>query len=259
MHACGTEHPSCLVCVCGRIRTSALLAAVSAASVFEFLQRRSPLVISMTLKRCASTANLGVATFDGQPMCEYAAKCPKLSKPTNDEGLNNTLTLQHRCLQRMIDQCLRSPKYILPLHSELLLIDPDAKQSDDVWAGNYNSLAQIPKQWNIGFILGEARRQKATSVDVSYLGKVEQDDSSNIAVLFACVVQLPETMVLPDGLDDGLLASRAFTARAMQVGDRLRQLQVGGGFGFMGNIDYSKGGSYKLLFAEGRCTHVTYM
>lgn len=210
----------------------------------------------MTLKRSSAAANAGVATFDGQAMCEYAAKCPRLGKASADEGLNKQLTLQHRCLQRIIDQCLRCPKYIMPLHSELLLIDPDAKQSEDIWSGNYKSMAQIPKQWKIGFILGEAKRQQVVSVTVAYLAKVEAEDSSNISELFACILQLPETMTLPPGLCDGLTASRVFTARAMQVGDRLRQLQTGGGFGLEGNINYVKGGSFELTFKEGRCTHV---
>lgn len=205
------------------------------------------------MKRSASTANLGnAATFDGKPMHDFALKVPKLGKPTSDEALAKMQTLQHRCLQRIVDQCLRSPKFILPLHTELLLIDPDAKASDDTWAGNYRCISNIPKQWEIGFILGEANRLKIRSVTADYLVKVETEDSSNISDLFCALVQLPDAMVIPPpDLNDGLSASRVFTARAKQVGDRLSLLKTRGCFGLEGALDFMKSGSFELTFRDG--------
>lgn len=79
----------------------------------------------------------------------------------------------------------------------MLLIDPDAKASDDTWAGNYRCISNIPKQWKIGFILGEANRLKIRSVTADYLVKVETEDSSNISDLFCALVQLPDAMAIP--------------------------------------------------------------
>lgn len=211
----------------------------------------------MTLKRSASAANAGsTATFDGQAMHDFALKCPRIGKPSADEALTKLQSLQHRCLQRIIDQLLRSPKFIMPLHSELLMLDPDAKASDDSWAGNYRTIANIPKIWKIGFILGEAKRLKIPSITADYMVKVESEDASNVTELFCSLVQLPDAMVMPPGLNDGLSASRAFTARAKQVGDRLKFLKTRGCFGLEGALDFMKSGSFDLTFREGVASSV---
>jgi len=88
---------------------------------------------------------------------------------------------------------------------------------------------------------------------------MEEDSVDNIRTLFAFETQTLGSTSFPSACHDKYIATKTFTTRAQQVGDRLKNFLDQEGIQSSGALDFSKGGCYKLEFGQdGKCTNVVH-
>lgn len=194
-------------------------------------------------------------------MVDYAAKCPPLAKRSTDPEKERRMEQARTLLQRIIDQCMKDPNIIMPLHTELLTLNTQGLAIDTgVWNPNAKNLQRIPKEWKIAFILTEAKKHRISVVTKELMQKVDEDDSENVSTIFQMMLQVPEMLTLPACAQDEAVAGMALHGRCDEVGTRLKQFASAGGFGANGSLDFKKAGSFTLLFNEaGVCTEIKHI
>lgn len=192
--------------------------------------------------------------FDGKVLCDFAQKVPPIAKRSGDPARDKVALRQRVCLQHIIDRCLKDPRYILPLHAELVTMFVDTPEDTGDWTGEYKTVERLPRSWKAAFLLAEAARTKCAVVTKDLLSKIAEDDPDNIAALFSYVVQLPGSLAMPPQCSHSTVCSKAMVARASQVGNRLTQFATAGGFATDGRLDWMKAGVFRLQFTDGVCT-----
>lgn len=185
--------------------------------------------------------------YDGQPLCAAAKRLP-LAKKTGDTGLDRQRMVERRCLVRIVDQLIKDPRYVMPLHSSLLVIYLNASpgKGRQSWSGDYKFLHQIPRAWLVEFILWEARRLNVLSS--ALLAKLEEDSSDNLPTLFSFMIQVPMSVQFPPCMKDAFVATLVFQRRCKQVGYRLAKFAARGGITPSGKFDRRRAGCYDMEF-----------
>lgn len=211
----------------------------------------------MVASSSSSTNTPAGASHDGKPVTQYAARCP-LFKKTGDSKRDNELHVQRTCLMRIIDACLKEPRYITNLHAHLLSGGfDDTSTKDGVWKGGYGSIERIPKQWVAEYILVSAQQRGVAVLNKEMVRKLESDDADNLMTLLEFILQLPRTMSLPPQCSDsGAFTSMVFGMREEEVGGRLSKFASAGGITAAGKLNWAAGGCFSLTFAEGKCTQI---
>lgn len=218
--------------------------------------RLAPLVLLTMVKGSTAT----VATFDGKPLCDYAAKCPQLGKRCGDASKDKKLGQIRALLQRIVDQCVKNPAIVLPLHAELMLLDVNSFDisGEGSWSGDYRTLERIPRDWKVSFLLALAKHHRLQVLSKTFMGKVEMDDPENIPRLFEMCVQAPQSLGCPPQFSDESVASITLTERSTELGDRLKRFTAASGFLANGGLDLSKG-CFSLSFDDaGRCVEIAH-
>ena len=90
--------------------------------------------------------------YDSKELSIAAQRLPKVKK-TGDVNVDQQALLERNCLVRIIDQCVKEPQYVLPLHAYAISLDPSSLNSDskklarnqEGWTGQYKLLSQIPR------------------------------------------------------------------------------------------------------------------
>lgn len=217
--------------------------------------RNRPHLVSMVLLKAAKPMG-----FDGKVVCDFALKVPA-TKRTGEASRDQAAKLDRECMIRVIDQCLKDRRFIMPLHAFLMTCDPAANtETNASWTGDYRSLERIPKGWVADFILNLAKGLGVAIATRELLNKVEADDSANLGLLFMYLVQLPGAFVLPGAFSSSTVASMVLRERAKEVGDRLKLFVQNQGISPSGALQWGKGGCYKLRFdAAGKCDLITHV
>lgn len=142
-----------------------------------------------------SASELG---YDGQPLCAAAKRLPP-AKKTGDTGLDQQRMVERRCLVRIVDQLIKDPRYVMPLHSNLLVMDLNASpgKGRQSWSGDYKFLTQIPRAWLGEFMLREAKRLNLNVLNSTLLSELEEDSSDNLPTLFSFMIQVPMSVQFP--------------------------------------------------------------
>lgn len=200
--------------------------------------------------------------YDNKPISSAAARMPP-AKKTGDTIVDQQALNERKCLIRIVDQLLKEPKFVLPLHAHLLSMNVNDLQKDvdkTKWSGDYKFLSQIPKGWICDFILREARENAVRVVNSQLLAKLEEDDPENIPSLFSFMLQLPLTLGFPRELRDPYVATLTFSRRCAQVGSRLKPFVQNGRLTPGGSLDMRKAGCFTLQFNEGGlCTAIKHI
>lgn len=205
--------------------------------------------------------NASEVGFDGKAMCAFALKAP-VAKRTGDTLADQNNITQRQCLIRIVDQLVKQPHRIIPMHAHLLMLEscPETFVKDDnMWTGAYKFLSQIPRAWMAQFVQSEAARLQLGILTPDLLSRIELDDADNIPSIFSFMVQLPMNLAFPKKMSDPHVAKLVFKARCLAVGNRLQWLVNKGGITADGKLDMRKGGPFLLTFnTAGACTQVAH-
>lgn len=191
----------------------------------------------------------GEVGYDGKPISSAAARLPQFKK-SGDATIDQQRLVQRTHMIRIVDQLLKEPKYILPLHAQLVVMDVDTNLQCEKkdWTDDYKFLNQIPRAWLAEFILQEAQKLKLAVVNLALLSSLESEGADNLPTLFSFMVQLPLSLGFPNTMRDAYVAKMVFRRRCADVGDRLAKFIALGGITVSGSLDMKKAGCFVLEF-----------
>lgn len=201
--------------------------------------------------------------YDGKPISPCALRLPAARK-TGVTAADQQKLIQRALLVRIVDQLVKEPKYIFPIHAQLLVTGLDAPVKSPekaAWHGEYKFLNQIPRAWLAEFVLQEATKLNIAVVNATLLGRLESEDADNIPTLFSFMVQLPMAAQFPKELRDPYVAKLAFRKRCENVGNRLAKFVELGGITSTSALDMRRAGCFVLDFdaTTNLCTRITHI
>lgn len=176
---------------------------------------------------------LGNLSCDAKALHPWAKKAPKPKDTAASASSSSTVNhskLMHECLVSIADKLAKYPQFIQDVHTILFSSQypiPKDRLGAGVWVDNsYTTVGRIPKEWMAGWL---AQRLASEGLTPQLLAPLEEDDSENMHLLFEAETQLPLGTSLPPAVrSDEYVASKWLTARADDVGSRLKVLLKGG-------------------------------
>jgi hypothetical protein len=193
-----------------------------------------------------------------------AARVPKV-RLTGDLAVDTRRSIERDAFVRIVDKLTKYPQYIMHLHGIMLSQDLTTDSPSQVaplgkldWSGNYSCLGKIPKTWVAQYLMHRATHL-GVQLTQQQINAMEEDSVDNLRMLFSFETQTTPAMAFPSACHDKYIATKTFSERAAQVGDRLSSFLVSGGIKSSGALDFSHGGCYSLEFDAGRCTHVLHI
>ena len=135
-----------------------------------------------------------VLSSDSSPLPKYASKVP-LPKKCGDTRQDDIRTRHHNALIWTVDRLLKRPHETVPVQSYMLTsdlsLDVRATGQSSSWTGAYSCLGQLPKDFQLRFLLRRGQDLKLQLVTKDLLSNLERADASLVHSLFAFDLQLP--------------------------------------------------------------------
>ena len=203
----------------------------------------------------ACTDNKLRNSCDSKALSPLAKKVPQVAKG-GPKTLLKARTFQRDALVRIVDQLSKYPEYILPMEAAmksedlLFTINKGGAVASTDWTGEYKTLQHLPLSFKLQYLKFKAEELKLDGFALDIFQKIQTVDPLEIHLLFSFDVQVHLSSWYPDGMSDAALATKLFSLRADEVGNRLGKLWEAGGLVVQGKVDYSKGGSFELEWPE---------
>lgn len=221
------------------------------------IQRRSE--SSTDLTAAASSSNSASSTqFNEDSMCRIAKQVPK-PKVTGNAAVDSDLQAQRRAYMKTIDYLWNHPEDRLRVWAYIEApVEKQRSTSDKDWDISVAYISRLPKYWKAQWLVKQTEGiQNGFTQQMCDL--IDSRDTSAIDKLFRMFTETKGSTKIPMPCRRSKdICARTFASRAATVAAGMHEF-VKKFVKASGEIDWARGGAYRLKWAEGKATQVVYM
>lgn len=209
----------------------------------------------MAPKRVLSRQASGGGSLSSAGFTSYADRLPK-AKATGNFLEDSQNEANHVYLKEIISRCQRDGSHICALHSTLMkrvrALKEQNSDPNECFDPAPNFLIKVDDAWVVNWVV------EHSDLNLHEVVAIKKFDSEAPLHLFSYATQLLPTTRLAATCRMKAVLGRVAVSRHDVCGQRLFKFKGRGGLGADGRLNWHKVGSYGLVFAGERCTHVVH-